>query len=933
MTTARKLLLVGWDAADWEVIRPLLDGGQMPNLSRLIDSGVCGNLATLYPALSPMLWTSIATGKRAGKHGIYGFYEPGPSGEGVRPISSLSRTSKAVWNILNQSGKRSVVVGWWPSHPAEPIEGVMVSDMFQKVGSGPDIPPMLPGTVHPESWNDRMAELRIVPMELPGEVIRFFVPEYDRVDQKEDRRIHSLARLIAETMTVHAAATEALEHADWDFAAVYYDGIDHFSHGYMQYHPPRLPWIGEEDFSIYSQIVSRAYRYHDAMLGRLLHFAGPDATVVLVSDHGFHSSEGRPARIPAEPAGPAVAHRHFGMICLSGPGVRKDERLYGSVLLDVTPTILHLFGLPVGEDMDGKVLVNALEEPGKIETVPTWDSIDGPSGQHAPGSRLNPAHAAEAMRQLVALGYVAPPPNDRQKQIDECMTELDYNLARSYDDENRPDLSIPIYRRILAGNPEDHRAVSHLFNALLRIGRLDEARTQLDEFDAICERRTPEAREELERRMAEKPSEELKPGLNDKDDREAHERNRLREVATGHVTERALNRFLFASQTGGRSEVQRAFEQLEKACEETGAAMPALLVASRLARTGDAAGAMELARRALEADPDSWQAHALMARLHLKAKRREEAMESAARSLALVFFQPQLHYVSACALIGLRDFEAAEQPLRIAVAQSPGFRQAHEMLWRLYSGPLNRPDAATYHFVRSQELRKRVGKRAEAPPAEAASRPQFALRKAERPVDRERDVVIVTGLPRSGTSMLMQMLAAGGIDPLTDGLRAADEDNPRGYFEFEPATRLREDASWLPSARGRVVKLVLPLVPYLPADERYMLVIVQRNLTEVLASQRKMLERLSREERAARLTEQVLMREYCAQEQRVQSWLEAHPEIAMLPLDYGVVVNDPRRAAGQISEFLDGRFDASAAAGAVEPSLKRQGTAAGGAPD
>ena len=112
-----RLLLIGWDAADWKVIQPLLDSGQMPNLARLIAGGVHGNLATIYPALSPMFWTSIATGKRPYKHGIHGFSEPLPDGSGVRPITLLSRKTKAVWNILNQTGHRSLVVGWWPSHP------------------------------------------------------------------------------------------------------------------------------------------------------------------------------------------------------------------------------------------------------------------------------------------------------------------------------------------------------------------------------------------------------------------------------------------------------------------------------------------------------------------------------------------------------------------------------------------------------------------------------------------------------------------------------------------------------------------------------------------------------------------------------------------------------------------------------------------------
>ena len=108
----------------------------MPNVQRLVENGATGQISTLHPPLSPMLWTSIATGKRPFKHGIHGFSEPTPDGRGVQPVTNLSRKSKALWNILNQNELRSVVIGWWPSHPAEPINGVMVSDHYHRA-SGP----------------------------------------------------------------------------------------------------------------------------------------------------------------------------------------------------------------------------------------------------------------------------------------------------------------------------------------------------------------------------------------------------------------------------------------------------------------------------------------------------------------------------------------------------------------------------------------------------------------------------------------------------------------------------------------------------------------------------------------------------------------------------------------------------------------------------
>ena len=128
--TAKRILLIGWDAADWPLLRPLLDAGKMPNLLRLIEEGTSGQIATLRPILSPMLWNSIATGKRGDKHGILGFVEPTADGNGVRPVSSHSRKVKALWNLFSQFDRRSVVVNWFASHPAEPVAGAIVSNRF-----------------------------------------------------------------------------------------------------------------------------------------------------------------------------------------------------------------------------------------------------------------------------------------------------------------------------------------------------------------------------------------------------------------------------------------------------------------------------------------------------------------------------------------------------------------------------------------------------------------------------------------------------------------------------------------------------------------------------------------------------------------------------------------------------------------------------------
>ena len=198
---------------------------------------------------------------------------------------------------------------------------------------------------------------------------------------------------LCECVSIHSAATWLIENQPWDFFAIYYDAIDHFCHGFMKYHPPRQEFIPEKDFELYHNVVSMAYQFHDQMLGTLLAKAGDDATVILMSDHGFHPDHLRPKVIPSIPAGPAIEHRDFGILAMLGPGIRKDELLHGPSVLDITPTILTLYDLPVGADMDGKVLVGAFTEQPEVKTIPSWEEVPGDDGRHPPHTRLDPVAA------------------------------------------------------------------------------------------------------------------------------------------------------------------------------------------------------------------------------------------------------------------------------------------------------------------------------------------------------------------------------------------------------------------------------------------------------------------------------------------------------------------------------------------------------------
>src|SRR5690606_30285451 len=327
---------------------------------------------------------------------------------------------------------------------------------------------------------DLFAALRVHPHELTGHHLLPFVPTAAEVDTARDRRLETVAKTIAEAATVHAAATWAMEETEWDFTAVYYDAIDHFGHGFMKFHPPRRPGVPEDLYERYKGVVAAGYRFHDMMLERLLALAGEDTTVILLSDHGFHSDHLRPQGLPEEPAAPALEHRAFGVFVMAGPGIRRDERVYGVSLLDVAPTVLPLFGLPIGRDMAGKPVLEAFETPPEPAFIPSWEDVEGDDGRHPAGARSDPWAEQEAMRQLVELGYVEPGQGQGPEQVARVTRESQFYLARVHLSRGRPAEALPLLEAAFAADPEAERYGLRLVEALRLLGRYDDAHRALD---------------------------------------------------------------------------------------------------------------------------------------------------------------------------------------------------------------------------------------------------------------------------------------------------------------------------------------------------------------------------------------------------------------------------------------------------------------------
>lgn len=192
----------------------------------------------------------------------------------------------------------------------------------------------------------------------------------------------------------------------------------------------------------------------------------------------------------------------------------------------------------------------------------------------------------------------------------------------------------------------------------------------------------------------------------------------------------------------------------------------------------------------------------------------------------------------------------------------------------------------------------------------------------KKPQHTPKPIVVVSGLPRSGTSMMMKMLDAGGLKPLTDNLRTADEDNPKGYYEFERVKALdKGDTAWLPLAEGKVVKIISALLKYLPPDHNYKVIFMKRNLQENLESQKKML--IRRGEDTDKISDEELLGLLEKHLKQIDNWLTRQPNIDLLYVPYHEMVQNPIENIVTLNTFLGNQLDARKMGEVVDPTLYR----------
>jgi len=400
-----KVFVIGIDGASWNLMEPLLADGKLPNIKRLMDRGAYGPLKSLTPTRSPVLWTSIATGKTQTKHGI-GSFTAEKDGKTI-PVSGSQRITKAFWNIFTDYGITVGVVNWWVTWPAEKVNGFMVSDRFREKKArdrkdltfpsdlAKQLPELrmserqfaierqelgLPANIHPEASSHAIDELA-------GQYKGYWV---------QDKQIREVSRFLLANRKVEVFAVvfrivDVSSHLFWT-------SIDANLIGEMR----AKSSLTSEDLAqldaAFIKILAPVYVYADRIVGDFLEHADANTNIIVCSDHGFKFEKGR------------YGHSNMytppdGIVILSGPLFRSGAQIQNASLLDITPTLLYMEGIPLGRDMDGKPLFNAFR-PEYVKTHPPRLVASLDQGFRQQGEPASSEMDEDILDDLKALGYI-----------------------------------------------------------------------------------------------------------------------------------------------------------------------------------------------------------------------------------------------------------------------------------------------------------------------------------------------------------------------------------------------------------------------------------------------------------------------------------------------------------------------------------------------
>ncbi len=489
--TAPRVIVVGWDGGDWTLLDSLVASGRMPNLAALLARGRSWNLDSYQPMASPLIWTTIATGRTPVDHGVADFQELDPKTKVRLPISGRSRRVPAIWNLATAKGVSVGIVGWWATWPAEKVDGFFVSDRAAPVLFDPETLSRSPALTWPEGLADGV---RIVGKRegTPGyedvaKGLKITRSEFDAaVAAKKDLRdpITGYQKVLGSMRVYARTALELYDRNRPQLLMVYFQGTDEIGHVLAKYHPPKLANVPEAEFAKFSGGADAFYAEADRVLGEFLKRAERDgATLLLASDHGFRWGKDRPGYYSSIDFDTAFLwHRSPGILAAMGPGVTPSKERGKASVFDVAPTLCRLLGLPPDPAFEGKP-VAGLATKGLPRPAPavSW-------AKAAPVERLVPATdagserkaAEEFTKKLISLGYLtgAEAAAVDARPADRAGTETAgsfQNIATFLRARGRVKDSLPFYEKALEVNPRSATAWMNLSIALQTLSRFDDS--------------------------------------------------------------------------------------------------------------------------------------------------------------------------------------------------------------------------------------------------------------------------------------------------------------------------------------------------------------------------------------------------------------------------------------------------------------------------
>ncbi|HEX9188404.1 MAG TPA: alkaline phosphatase family protein, partial [Vicinamibacteria bacterium] len=403
-SSPRRVIVVGLDAADWQLLDGYRADGTMPNLARLVREGRSGVLRSFKPHLSPLVWTTMMTGVSPLRHRVLDFTRFNPQTGAREPITSDERLEKAVWEMAGDHGKDVAVVAMWATHPAEAVRGLMVSDRLFAFYVREQAPP---GVVFPPEEEGRVVQARKqVEQEVSLAELQAYLPwltagELERLEASGNPYAHpatTLPRILVETRLYHRLAADWIRRKRPALSIVYLEGTDTIGHVFAAFAPPRQEGIDPAAFERYQSVPRTFFREIDGLLGEYRALAEETgAALLIVSDHGFLWGEGRPRTSGLAGATAGLWHRDEGIYVLWGKGIEPVAARGEGRVGQVAATILGLLGLPRAAGTEGPALA------GVTEVLPAMNyGVRAPR----PVAAADGAPADEAIDRLKALGYV-----------------------------------------------------------------------------------------------------------------------------------------------------------------------------------------------------------------------------------------------------------------------------------------------------------------------------------------------------------------------------------------------------------------------------------------------------------------------------------------------------------------------------------------------